>query len=135
MLSQAQEPSAIIVLFRKPHGLPTPSPLTKAALSAGLDVELPTAQCFPAGIPEALERGILDEATVDLAVERVLTLKIRLGLFERPYADADAVVLDLPEERALSREVAVRSITLLSNDGVLPLSRDTARIAVKTSNG
>jgi beta-glucosidase-like glycosyl hydrolase len=100
------------------------------ALGAGLDVELPTDECFPEGIPAALERGALELATVDRAVERVLELKLRLGLLERPYVDADAIVLEAPGDRALARRVAERSIVLLSNDGVLPLRPDLRRVAV-----
>jgi hypothetical protein len=57
-------------------------------------------------------------------------LKFRLGLFEHPYVDVDAIELDLSDERALARCVAEKSITLLCNDGTLPLSPDTSRLAV-----
>jgi beta-glucosidase-like glycosyl hydrolase len=101
-----------------------------AALCAGLDVELPAPQCFRAGLPAALEAGRIDEADLDRAVERVLKLKFQLGLFEQPTVDADAVELDRPGDRELARRVAERSITLLSNDGLLPLSSEGGRIAV-----
>jgi beta-glucosidase len=107
-----------------------PTEAAAAALSAGLDVELPLSQCFRKGLPEALARGLLDQATIDRAVERVLRLKFALGLFEAPYVDAAGVALDLPEERALARRVAEKSITLLANDGVLPLEPSAARLAV-----
>lgn len=92
-----------------------------AALAAGLDVELPNPGEFPQGIPDALERGLLTMADVDRAVERVLRHKVELGLFEAPYADPDGIDLDRPEDRALAAEVARRSITLLRNDGLLPI--------------
>jgi beta-glucosidase len=95
-----------------------------------LDVELPTPQCYPEGLPAALDAGLIDEATLDVAVERVLRLKFRLGLFENPYVDVDGIELDLPEERALARTIAEKSITLLSNDGTLPLSPGSSRLAV-----
>jgi beta-glucosidase len=63
-------------------------------------------------------------------VERVLRLKFALGLFESPYVDAGAAALDLPEERELARLVAEKSITLLANDGVLPLDPQAGRLAV-----
>lgn len=94
---------------------------TAAALHAGLDVELPMPAEFPTGIPAGLERGLLDPAELDEAVRRVLRAKFRLGLFETPYADPDALRVDTPEDRELAREVAEKSITLLANDGVLPL--------------
>jgi beta-glucosidase-like glycosyl hydrolase len=111
------------------HVTATPAESAAAALRAGLDVELPITQCFAPGLAEALDRGLLDAATLDAAVRRVLRMKLSLGLFERPYADADAIELDRPEERALARTLAERSIVLLANDGVLPLA-PAARVAV-----
>ena len=112
------------------HVAEGPAEAAAAALEAGLDVELPTPLCFPQGVPEALERGLLSEATLDRAVRRVLRLKFELGLFERPYVDVESLELDTPEESALAREVAEKSITLLQNDGTLPLEAGSARIAV-----
>jgi beta-xylosidase len=101
-----------------------------AALAAGLDVELPTAECFASGLGEALDRGLVDEGTLDRAVERVLRVKLALGLFEHPYVDEGAIELDRPHDRALARRVAEESIVLLANDGVLPLDPAPARLAV-----
>jgi beta-glucosidase len=91
------------------------------ALKAGMDVELPGFTCFREGIEEALQRGILEPAILDAAVTRVLVEKSRLGLFEHPYADEGAVVLNSPEHREIAAEAARKSIVLLKNDGVLPL--------------
>ena len=107
-----------------------PAEASAAALRAGLDVELPISQCYLEGLPAALEAGLVDQTTIDLSVERVLRLKFELGLFENPYAEVEAIELDLPEERALARTVAEKSITLLSNDGILPLSPAVSRLAV-----
>ena len=74
----------------------------------------------------ALDDGRVDPALVDLAVERILRLKFRLGLFERPYVDLPSVAeLDQmdAEERSLAADLVRRSIVLLENDGVLPLGR------------
>jgi beta-glucosidase-like glycosyl hydrolase len=93
------------------------------AIHAGLDVELPNPVDYPGGIPEALDRGLLDQADVDLSVGRVLGLKFRLGLFEHPFVDVAAVpaALSRPEDAALGAEIARRSIVLLHNTGILPL--------------
>jgi len=102
-----------------------------AALGAGLDVELPAARVYPKGIPEALAAGSLTAEIVDRAALRVLRLKLRLGLMERPYVDEGPIVLERDEDRALSREVADASLTLLRNDGVLPLDAERCgRVAV-----
>jgi beta-glucosidase len=53
-------------------------------------------------------------------------------LFEHPFVDeaSASLVFDTPGQRALARRAAASAIVLLSNDGVLPLSRGTRRIAV-----
>jgi beta-glucosidase len=121
---------AVRMLHQLHHVTEGPAESAAAALAAGLDVELPTAECFATGLGEALDRGLLEMATLDEAVRRVLRLKFELGIFESPYANLDAIELDRPDERALAREVAEKSIVLLANDGVLPLAASLRRVAV-----
>ncbi|MGI5458890.1 glycoside hydrolase family 3 N-terminal domain-containing protein [Streptomyces sp. CA-249302] len=94
------------------------------ALNSGVDLSL-----WDEGfthLAEAVERGLVSEATLDAAVGRVLRLKFRLGLFERRDAKAPA-----PTGGAeLSKEVARAAVTLLRNDGVLPIGANVSRIAV-----
>jgi beta-glucosidase len=103
------------------------------ALRAGMDNELPTTAVYGGPIREAIADGRLDQADVDLAVERTLRLKFRLGLFDRPYVEpptpAALAALDA-DERALAADLARRSIVLAENDGILPLSDSVGRIAV-----
>jgi beta-glucosidase len=94
-----------------------------AAVRAGNDLVMTTPQFF-AGAQEAVARGLLDEAEIDRAVARILTLKLELGLFEdprRPDAAAQRAVVGRASHTALNLEVARRSLVLLRNDGVLPL--------------
>jgi beta-glucosidase len=108
---------------------------TAMALRAGLDVELPAPVEFPEGIPAAIERDLLSMAEVDRAVERVLSAKFRLGLFDAPYVDVDAVVMETAAERRLATRVAEESVILLANDGILPLDpAAVARVAVVGPN-
>jgi beta-glucosidase len=105
----------------------------RRALEAGLDVELPALDCFGDPLREAVERGAVPVALVDRAVRRLLRLKLRLGLFERPYVDAAAAprVFDTAPQRALARELARKSVVLLRNEGgLLPLAKDLGRLAV-----
>jgi beta-glucosidase len=102
-------------------------------LRAGLDMELPATAAYGAPLRAAVEDGRVDEALVDLAVERVLRLKLRLGLFEQPYARsdaADAAGAGAVREMELALEMARRSMVLLENDGTLPLPVDLPIIAV-----
>lgn len=117
------------------HAMTDDRPLAATmALEAGIDVELPTTQFYGEPLAEALETGKIDLATVDRAVERVLRIKFELGLFDRPYVDPDKAPLPFDEDRALAREIARKSMVLLANDGLLPLKRDLAKIAVVGPN-
>ena len=59
------------------------------ALTGGLDVELPSLDCYRE-LPGLVRDGHLPEGAIDIAVERVLAQKFRLGLFERPYVEPSA---------------------------------------------
>jgi beta-glucosidase len=81
-------------------------------------------------INEAMRRGLIDEADVDRAVRRALTLRVRLGEFDpaetNPYAGITAEVINCAEHRELARLAATESITLLKSEcRLLPL--DPAR--------
>jgi beta-glucosidase len=102
---------------------------TALALKAGMDIELPGFSCFRTGIEKALARGLIEPGHVDAAVRRVLVEKSRLGLFEHPYADEGAVVLNAAEHKQVAAEAAEKSIVLLANDGILPL-RDEGTTAL-----
>jgi beta-glucosidase len=103
------------------------------ALAAGVDLELPRSLAYAEPLAQAIADGRVEVALIDAAVARVLSAKVRLGLFEQPYVDepsaADAEVL-LHEERRLGRQLAARSMVLLENDGVLPLSGAVRRLAL-----
>nr|WP_272212611.1 glycoside hydrolase family 3 N-terminal domain-containing protein [Marinicella sp. W31]MDC2878525.1 glycoside hydrolase family 3 N-terminal domain-containing protein [Marinicella sp. W31] len=94
-----------------------------AALSfnAGLDIELPGDDCAK-DMKEALERGLITEAKIDEIVGRVLKEKFRLGLFEKPYADDGKIVLQRRDYVEVARQTAEQSVTILDNNGILPLA-------------
>lgn len=101
-----------------------------AALGAGVDVELPGADCFGEPLRNAVADGLVEEKTLDRAVERVLAQKIELGLLDEIAEPSATVDFDPPEARALAAEVARKSVVLLSNDGTLPLKAAPARVAL-----
>ncbi|MET9628857.1 glycoside hydrolase family 3 N-terminal domain-containing protein [Lentzea sp. NPDC006480] len=94
------------------------------ALTAGIDVELPTVDCYGDPLLAAVESDQVDGALIDRALERVLRQKCELGLLDPGYSPDPAANLDLDDEesRALAGELAERSIVLLHNDGVLPMT-------------
>jgi len=92
------------------------------ALRAGVDVDMVTG-AYATHAAELVRSGVVPEDLLDDAVRRVLALKVRLGLFERPLADeARAPRVHLrPEHRALARRAAAGAVVVLRNDGALPL--------------
>ncbi|WP_062378758.1 glycoside hydrolase family 3 N-terminal domain-containing protein [Demequina pelophila] len=106
------------------------------ALTAGIDVELPETDAYGRLAP-LVEAGELDESLVDRAVLRVLGQKIAAGLLDPDWravpdetGSGAAVDLDTPANRAIARELAEKSVTLLRNDGILPLDDAPHAIAV-----
>lgn len=103
----------------------------RLALRAGVDMEMISKSYVTHGAQHVKDGRIPLEA-VDQAVRRVLRIKLRAGIFERPYADAEheKKAMLTPASRAAARDIAARSMVLLKNDGVLPLATSLRRIAV-----
>ena len=117
------------------HGFsPDAASAVAAAIHTGTDLECGNA--YP-HIPEAVERGLLDEADVDRSLERLLAARIRLGELDgnvEPWAHLKDEELEGEAHRALSRKMAEETLVLLQNrDGILPLD-PSARIALLGPN-
>jgi beta-glucosidase len=105
----------------------------RLALVAGVDSELPRTVAYGAPLAAGLDDGRVDEGLLDAAVGRMLRMKFRLGLFERPYVEipTEAAFERLADaESRAARSLAERSLVLLENHGVLPLAPDLRRLAV-----
>jgi beta-glucosidase len=103
-----------------------------AALNAGVDMEMVSRSYNQFG-PKLLEQRKITLATIDEAVRRILRIKYRLGLFDRPYTDEKVEPQSLLRSASVSlaREIAARSAVLLKNDrNVLPLPKNVKSIAV-----
>ncbi|WP_294322279.1 glycoside hydrolase family 3 N-terminal domain-containing protein [uncultured Sphingomonas sp.] len=106
----------------------------RLAILAGIDMSMQSG-LYVRHLPALVETGQVPVAAVDQAVRRVLTLKERLGLFDNPFRSIDARVerreTGRKAIRAIAREVAMKSIVLLRNDGnLLPLARHGKRLAL-----
>ncbi|HVF90610.1 MAG TPA: beta-glucosidase BglX [Blastocatellia bacterium] len=103
-----------------------------AALTAGVDMEM-VSRLYNKHGRQLIQDKKLSLSDVDEAVRRILRVKFRLGLFDKPYADEPREQAEVmrPGNVAAAREVAARSMVLLKNDrDVLPLDKSTGSIAV-----
>ena len=83
---------------------------------------------------DAVQQGYLPETTLDTALIRLFTARIKLGMFDPPemvpYLKIDEKELDSAEHRVQARKLANESMVLLKNDGLLPLKPEIKKIAV-----
>ena len=98
---------------------------TAQAINAGVDIDLGGSN-YGTYLKEAVENGLVPIENVNEAVRRVLRFKYEIGLFDNPY-------IEIPEDKnikSLILESSAKSIVLLKNDGILPLSKEFKKIAV-----
>lgn len=109
----------------------------KRALTAGLDIELPSVFGYTDGLLQAIENGELSEELLDRAVKRVLMTKIKLGLLDNPGPREELLEEAYYSERPrkVSLKAAREAIVLLKNDGLLPLEKKEQKIAVIGPHG
>lgn len=99
-------------------------PLKRAsmAINAGIDVEFQNRKNFKY-LPQAIEKGLVNEKTLEDAVKRVLRLKAAVGLLDKnpQFCTIGDISLDTPEERRTAYDIASQSVVLLKNNDVLPI--------------
>lgn len=105
--------------------------VAEATLTAGLDMEMAT-RTFIDSLEAVLERKPSLLSYVDDAVRRVLLVKEKLGLFERPYVAAPVVSVAVSEAHlSVARRAVHESVVLLKNEGgLLPLDSAQRKVAL-----
>jgi beta-glucosidase len=98
---------------------------------AGVDLEMASLTYWDF-LPSLIEQGKVPLSFIDDAVRRLLIVKHRMGLFERPYVETPKVSTWMNQEhRALAHRAVLESAVLLKNDaGALPLSPKLGKLAV-----
>ena len=123
---------AIADIYQGHHFTKTPAEAAAAALKKGMDNEC--ADFFTetkdnsdyVKYLDAVKQGLLSEKDLDVAVKRLFTARMRLGMFDPPdkvpYAQTPDSEIDSAPHRELALKAARESMVLLKNDGVLPFA-------------
>jgi beta-glucosidase len=116
---------AIDDIYKTHKIVATPEDAAALGVSKGCDLECGSVY---KSLKAALDKGLIAERDVDVAVKRLMLARLRLGLFDPPervrYAQIPYSVNQSAEHDRLARRMAQESVVLLKNDGLLPLSRD-----------
>ena len=123
---------AISDFYKYTHFAKDAAEAAAQAVKAGTDLECGVDY---KNLMTAIERGILTEADIDIAVKRIFTARFRLGMFDPDdmvqYAQIPFFVNCSDYNNTVSRQAAQKSMVLLKNDkNLLPLNKDIKTIAV-----
>jgi beta-glucosidase len=131
---------AIVDIYEGHHFTKTPAEAAAVALKKGMDNEC--ADFFTETrdnsdymkYMDAVKQGLLSEKDLDIAVKRLFTARMRLGMFDPPdkvlYAQTPDSEIDSAAHRELALKAARESMVLLKNDGVLPFAPNVKNIVV-----
>ena len=100
---------------------------TVEAANGGQDMEMCITQYFGNRLVQAVKDGFVPEANIDEAALRIVRTILA---FDRGHKEYDMSVVGCPEHIALAKRAAEESITLIKNEGVLPLSKSVRKLAV-----
>ena len=99
---------------------------------AGNDMMMTTLDFYEAAV-KAVREGKMAESVLDEAVRHILTIKFRMNLFGKPEKEGVPGCIGCEEHRDAALRAARRSVTLLKNDGMLPL-KGVKKVAVIGQN-
>ena len=131
---------AVVDIFQGHHYVKSQAEAAAAAIKTGMDNEcadfftITTDDHDYKPFVDAVKQGLLTEADLDVSLRRLFTARMRLGMFDPPemvpYAKTPDSEIDSAEHRQLALKVARESMTLLKNDGTLPLGASAKKILV-----
>ena len=94
------------------------------AVDAGMDMNMHGPN-FLENVVELVQEGKLDITRINESARKILYAKFKLGLFENPFVSPDDLVENVftEEHKRTALDAARKSIVLLKNDGILPMSK------------
>lgn len=104
----------------------SPEEALALCLENGLDLQLASTSD---SLISLVRQGKISQETLDESVRRVLHIKFDLGLFDEPYVDPEKAngIVRNEAHRKLAEECARKTMTLLKNNGILPLQTEGIR--------
>jgi beta-glucosidase len=118
---------AISDIYNAHHAVPTYGEAVALSVKAGCDLNCGSAFMHLLG---AVKDGFIDEATIDRSLVRLITTRLKLGNIEGEHCRYHQIPYsanNTAANNALSLEAARRCLTLLENDGILPLVKSRIR--------
>jgi beta-glucosidase len=104
----------------------------ETAINAGIDMAMEpyNYENFYNTLKNLVEQGNIDTNRINNATRRILRIKFKMGLFERPYADRSLLdSMGTEAHREVARETVRKSLVLLKKkDGILPLPKENIDI-------
>jgi beta-glucosidase len=110
----------------------------RTSVNAGIDMfmtpELEDWQGFISNLTNLVNSGEVSQSRIDDAVRRILRIKFMAGLFENPLTDRSLMSsFGGSSHRQVAREAVRKSLVLLKNNGVLPLSKNATILVAGSS--
>ena len=105
---------------------------TVGAAMGGLDVEMPGNQYMGQALLDSVNAGVVPMEVIDAKVRNLL--RVRFAIPAVPDSLKNVVMTSQPEQQKIAYEVASRSVVLLKNEGLLPISKEVKKIAVIGDN-
>ena len=113
--------------FHQGHKV-TPGPVESAVLALRKGVNLNCGSEYYPNLVKAVKQGLIKEDEINQSLAILLRTRFKLGMFDKlesdPYSKISPSVLNSDIHRKIALESARKSIVLLKNNGVLPLSKD-----------
>ena len=115
------------------------TPEEAAAIGLRKGCDLNCGSVYQNALKKAIELGFIDEGELDLSVYRLMLARMKLGMFDPedmvPYAQIPIEINDSEAHNTVALNMAQKAMTLLKNDGILPLNKNKIkRIAIVGPN-
>jgi beta-glucosidase len=123
---------AIVDIYKYHQLVTTPEEAAALAVKSGTDLECGNVYRH---LKEAVDKNLITEKDIDVAVKRLFKARFKLGMFDPPekvrYAQIPYSVVDSEAHKALALDAARKSMVLLKNkNNILPLKKDVRTLAV-----